>query len=650
MIRAAVLILYLGLLAVTRQTASITYVPTSNDVLSDVQEHYENDLRAFGVAISDMQNCSERLNSMTTSESCVESYFQLRRMYKSVEVILEYLDQETVHMYLNGPPLPALEKNVPEINVLEPEGMQVIDEIMLLEPEEAVSIEDLEYQLSLLKSRYDHIAGLRRHARLQHHQVWNAMRLSLIRLTALGITGFDTPGSAAGITDATTTLTALKQYLKLYKPVIAESIMNDYKAAIDLLDASIRYTELNDDFNSFDRMEFVREFIDPLFGRMGELQANIGIAFPDESRDQLPAVNLRAEHLFSLDLLDEEYFTGVERSSITKEQIDLGRTLFFDPVLSANLKRSCASCHDPNKAFTDGQVKSLAANQESTIQRNSPTLVNSLYAEHYFYDFREEHLERQIKHVVLDTNEFNTTFLEIVERLEQSDEYKELFKKAYPDHPYQLSKWSVSNALATYVASLSSFDTPVDQYLRGEIEEVPQDVYNGFNVFMGKAACGSCHFAPVFNGTVPPFYQHTESEVLGVPSSPDTINVTIDPDLGRMASGKVQDESHIYSHSFKTPTVRNISLTGPYMHNGVYASLDEVIDFYNRGGGIGLGMDIPNQTLPPVPLDLTEQEVSDLVAFMEALTDNDRFLKMPKSLPSFEGKPEWNKRKVGGVY
>jgi cytochrome c peroxidase len=167
---------------------------------------------------------------------------------------------------------------------------------------------------------------------------------------------------------------------------------------------------------------------------------------------------------------------------------------------------------------------------------------------------------------------------------------------------------------------------------------------------MGKAACGTCHFAPTFNGTVPPGYSESESEVLGVPSVNTTDNPPIDPDLGRLGNRHPRDEAEIYRHSFKTVTVRNVTLTAPYMHNGVYNTLEEVVDFYNRGGGAGMGMDLPFQTLPFSELNLNEGEVADLVAFMETLTDTTGMTKMPAVLPKFEDNEEWNTRKIGGEY
>jgi len=114
---------------------------------------------------------------------------------------------------------------------------------------------------------------------------------------------------------------------------------------------------------------------------------------------------------------------------------------------------------------------------------------------------------------------------------------------------------------------------------------------------MGKAKCGTCHFMPFFNSTVPPHFTHTESEVIGVPTRPDTANAVIDNDLGKYNLFPFD----VFKYAFKTTTVRNAALTAPYMHNGVYSDLEQVMDFYNRGGGAGIGIALDNQTLPPRP-------------------------------------------------
>ncbi|CAF3357083.1 unnamed protein product [Rotaria sp. Silwood2] len=153
--------------------------------------------------------------------------------------------------------------------------------------------------------------------------------------------------------------------------------------------------------------------------------------------------------------------------------------------------------------------------------------------------------------------------------------------------------------------------------MRGQTAVIDPSVKRGFNLFMGKAQCGSCHFPPTYFGTVPPFYGTSESEVLGVTKKFDTIHPVLDDDIGRFKMFELEQ----FRHAIKISTVRNADLTAPYMHNGGFKTLDEVIEFYNRGGGAGLGLNVPNQTLPSTKLNLSKQDKKDIVSFIKALTD-----------------------------
>jgi cytochrome c peroxidase len=138
---------------------------------------------------------------------------------------------------------------------------------------------------------------------------------------------------------------------------------------------------------------------------------------------------------------------------------------------------------------------------------------------------------------------------------------------------------------------------------------------------MGKAQCGTCHFAPNFSGLVPPLYTENESEVLGVPEDPNAAVKKADADNGRYSNKLYSEMAWIYEKSFKTVTVRNAALTAPYFHNGSYKTLKQVVDFYNNGGGAGMGLNIKNQTLAADSLHLSDGEKKSLVAFMQSLND-----------------------------
>jgi cytochrome c peroxidase len=221
-------------------------------------------------------------------------------------------------------------------------------------------------------------------------------------------------------------------------------------------------------------------------------------------------------------------------------------------------------------------------------------------------------LEDQIYDVVHNPDEMGGSIENAVSILKKDAGYQALFKKSYPD---SLNGANLRNALASYIRSLVPEASRIDHYLRADEPKaiLTTDEKLGFNVFMGKGKCGTCHYFPIFNGTAPPNYIKTESEIIGTPAT--AIGKQLSPDLGRAGFTGLP----MHQHAFKTPTLRGIGKTAPYMHNGAYQTLEEVVDFYNKGGGKGLGYGPENQTLPFDKLKLSAQEKRALVAFMKAL-------------------------------
>ena len=299
------------------------------------------------------------------------------------------------------------------------------------------------------------------------------------------------------------------------------------------------------------------------------------------------------------------------------ERWKLGTDLFYDKKLSIDSSVSCATCHNPRKAFTDGEKRSLSSVEGKTVERNAPTLINAVYADRYFYDLRAFTLEQQAQHVIFNPDEFNTANTEILEKLNDDKDYKTAFKETFDSK--KIDEEQFASALASYVLSLRSFNSPFDKYVRNEEAKLPEEAKRGFNLFMGKAACGTCHFAPTFSGLVPPNFIKNETEILGVMATAN--DDELDDDLGRIENQIHSEKAWIYERSFKTSTVRNVELTGPYFHNGEFAELQDVMDFYNNGGGAGIGIEVKNQTLAPDSLGLSQGEMNDIIAFMKSLTD-----------------------------
>jgi cytochrome c peroxidase len=607
--------------------------------LETVTKIFHTDLSAFAASL-------DRYVTIARTEDIDQirqTHAEARLAFKRAEYLLEYIDPTAIKKKINGAPLPKTEPKVPEIIIVEPAGLQRLDELVW---EVAPDFAAIQKMTEKLRADYEVVWRYAEGRVLQHHHVFNAVRLELIRLFTLGVSGFDTPASGTAIPEGIATLKSLKKTCEAYEPEIStrspelyQKLQTSFQRALDHLAKA--------DFESLDRLAFLTESINPLTEQVMAVTGLLDLELPTSSRNPL---NYRASKLFDADWLNESVYAGLPPSDYETERTALGRLLFFDPILSSNNQLACASCHQPSRAFTDGQRRSLALDGKKTVLRNSPTLVNAVYAEKFFYDLREERLDRQIKHVVHDQLEFATNFVEITGKISQSNEYLALFNAAYPEYPeYALSRYSISDALARYVKSLRGLNSSFDQMARGELAADPE-IAAGFNLFMGKAACGTCHFAPTFSGLVPPYYRESETEVLGVPDRVVWENASIDPDPGRIRSGRPEDEAYFHLHAFKTPTVRNVALTAPYMHNGVYDNLADVMDFYNRGGGAGIGSYVAHQTLPPDALELTEKEITSMIVFMEALTDTSGLTAIPTQLPVFPLASGLHQRKIGGEY
>ncbi|MCU0422737.1 MAG: cytochrome-c peroxidase [Bacteroidia bacterium] len=602
------------------------------------EQQYTLDYNSF---INQLQTFEYVLND-TVISSMHQQYVILRNAYKKIEWLLDYIDPIFVKEYVNGAPLPKIDKSAPSLSIINPKGLQVIDELM---GEEQLAIDEIKQQVVLLKTVFHQY---KRTEKLYDRIIFDAMRVACVRLVSMGITGFDLPAGNTALPECKTTLSSMALYLKFYENNASKAAKNDYKNTVSLLNKSLQFIKPDVDFETFNRAIWIRNYINPLFAQLLVLKNKLGIETIYESTPTHIrfAFNYEATSIFSAQLLSADYYFNIPTDVNKTALINLGMTLFYDPILSINLNRSCAGCHQPEKGFTDGLPKSLASDS-GTVSRNSPTLLNAVYAERFFHDLRAEGLDDQLEHVFASNQEFNIDILELMKRLHSSADYVNLFKAAYGKNAL-INKQQITLAIASYVYSLTGINSSFDKYMRCETSSMSNDAIDGFNLFMGKASCGTCHFAPIFNGTVPPHFVESESEVLGVTSNTDWNNPVLDNDPGRM-SGRLKEGAEIYRHSFKTPTVRNITLTAPYMHNGAFATLQHVLTFYNRGGGAGLGLLVPNQTLSSDALNLTELEMNKIIAFMEQLTDSSGLTGRPVSLPLFENK-DWNNRPVGGNY
>ncbi len=616
----------------------------SPKAIGHINSKFKNDLNDLVKSTVDFRTTTEGfINQEKSNETLWSAYRALRDQFKKVEFFIEYLDKEAYDKIINGAPLPKLEKKVADITVLQPHGFQVIDEIMGSESlSTAQTKKELLEEVKILESNIKKIHAFLEVRAVTDRQFFEAARMGMIRLATLGTTGFDTPGTLQGIEDATVVLNHINTYMNLYKPELKNVKRTELlKQSNRIFKKGIKLTK-NADFENFNRLVFIKEIINPAYKTIKDIHLALNYETIDEVSRFIQAVNYKADNLFDSDFLNSFFYVSLQNDSTYKAKAELGKLLFYDPILSHSNEMSCATCHDPKKAFTDGKTLSIS-NTGDPLKRNAMTLNYSVYAMSFFHDLRAKNLENQFEHVVVSDDEFNTSYQEIIKKVNYSDTYKNLFTKAFPEiKNRKIRSNDIDYVLAAYVMKLNTFDSPIDKFFQNKITELSESVERGFNLFAGKAACATCHFVPLFSGNLPPLFVDSEAEVLGVPENKEE-PWTLDDDLGRVGNGVTQDKATFYEAAFKTPTIRNIDLTGPYMHNGVFDTLEEVMDFYNKGGGAGGGMDLEHQTLASDPLGLTDKEIEDIIAFMKALTDTKKF-QQPKELPRDFDNDNINKR------
>lgn len=582
-------------------------------------------------------------------EILISDFKKCRLTYKSGERYLSYFDAAT-EKKLNAAPVTSLWYSHPYFEVYLPEGFQKIEEMLLEDSLDfsalVTELKQTAFQLSFWEKNLNHI-------QLKDEHVFESARYELIRLICKDITGFDSPSLRHSLAETKAVLQSIKQDFLIYKDSFSSSKEQKLlaKNTLDLVNNALKFLDQNQDFENFDRMTFIREFLNPLYGVIYDFQLEMGIPTLDQNSAVNQAFQYQVKNVFDENFLNPYFYAESQVLKRNEKYEALGKILFFDPILSGNNERSCASCHAPEKAFTDGQRKSIALDFEGTVARNSPTLLNAAYQKEFFWDMRAPHLENQIAHVVVSDKEFGMDYKTLKAKILSSSEYVTLFEEL-SNRKQQgsdaVNLYNINLAIGLYVRTLKSFNSPFDRYMRGESTNYPEVAIRGFNLFMGKANCGSCHFAPVFNGTTPPYFRESEAEVLGVPA--DKKYLALDNDNGRFDLFKTEFGEQLFlKGAFKTPTLRNIALTAPYMHNGVFDSLKEVMEFYNNGGGVGHGLDVPQQTLSSDSLHLTPTEISEIIFFMETLTDTSVSFPKPTHLPKFSSEL-LNKRKIGGVY
>ncbi len=484
-------------------------------------------------------------------------FLQTRLAWKRIEWAAEYFDPSAAHA-VNGPPVREVERSG---LIFPPSGLQLI-ETWLYPAVDPSKKQDLNHQVAILLAACEKYRSHFANIDILEGQVFDAAKLEVFRVMTLGITGFDDPLTLHSSEESAAALQSLQAVLGHYASAPKEKIA-----------AATQYLAKNKDFNTFDRAAFITAYANPLTIAISDQETALKVHVIRYNR----LLNQDAKTLFDTAAFNVNAYSPNPASFISPAKIVLGQKLFADPTLSATGTRSCQSCHQPGKSFTDGLVRNTVLGGTDRLPRNTPTLLNAALQPAQFYDLRVATLEDQSRTVVQNNAEMHGSMTLSVQRLWQDTTYRRLFTIAFPRKDrIGIDTLEIMNAIGSYVRSLVALNGRFDDYMRGDHTALTPSEISGFNLFMGKARCGTCHYLPIFNGAFPPRFVKVDAEIIGVPQTSN--GKTLDADPGRYAI--IPDSS--FRHAFKTPTVRNAARTAPYMHNGVFTTLEQVVDFYDK--------------------------------------------------------------------
>jgi cytochrome c peroxidase len=306
------------------------------------------------------------------------------------------------------------------------------------------------------------------------------------------------------------------------------------------------------------------------------------------------------------------------RDGFSPQQIDLGRYLFFDPILSLDSSVSCATCHQPDKGFSDGLAQSKGIKGKK-VNRSAPGLWNVAFMHKFFWDGRSKSLEEQVTGPLYNENEMGMNPELLFKTMNSIPEYKRLFSQAFPNGDEEIELVEIYSAIAAFESSLISLNSRYDQYAHGYHEALTENEIEGMNVFRSFVArCAECH--------TPPLFTNQQIAVIGTP----------EPEGMAFDKGaEMPNDDTTLRGGFKVPSLRNIELTAPYNHSGVFKTLEQTTFFYTKGRGHAVPRE-QNLILhwhiwEP---ELKDEEIDRIVDFLKTLTDESLKPQVPKVLPS----------------
>lgn len=476
-----------------------------------------------------------------------------------------------------------------------------------------------------------------------HHHFFLCNRLFLLNLAAIYTTGFECPDTARIIPELQVLLQKTAETYQSFNESfpgtpLSGDYLQTYKSAIKFVKSQPSA------YSNFDHFTFIKDYINPLFA----LNQGFIKQYRVYSKSYVDyTLNKNNTSIFSKALYNGQnpkgIFLRVDDADALAEIDRIGKLLFYDPILSQNNLRSCNSCHKSTEYFTDTTVAtSFQLNGNDRLPRNSPSLINAKFNHLVMLDGKHISLQNQLKDVMTNPLEMGSNEKEVLKKILSCKEYKDAFTRLLIRTPQEpaITLDHIVSAITFYYSKFSNYYSPFDEAMN-ENRDMDMAVKQGFNLFMSKAQCATCHFVPHFNGVKPP-YVSSEFEVLGVPADKNYTHLSADK--GRHEINSAPETLH----AIRTGSIRNVPYTKPYMHNGVFFTLDEVIDFYATGGGAGHGLHVPNQTLSSDSLHLSQTDKANLLSFISSLNERIEFERPPVKLP-MSAITALNKRKVGGI-
>jgi cytochrome c peroxidase len=569
--------------------------------------------------------------------SALRSFRASRLAYKRSESLLELYSPTTAHA-LNGP-LESDDGDAPPRPLGSPAGFQRILSSLghgrgtdASAGDAAPASRAASQALAIsMRDEVRHLRGQTRYLDVGELAMLESARTEIARVTTLGLAGLDLDDPSDAVREAAASFDGMREVVEAEAGARAKARTSGRGDGIGarpdtlvLLDAWMRiartlrnasaYLLAHPDFERFDRLALITRFANPAALAIARARAPL-LAHASPLRRVWRA---EAATVFDRHALDATAFAPDYAPAATPALIALGARLFSDTRLSGAQDRSCATCHDPRRAFTDGRARPLLIGAGPTPARNTPTLLDVGYQPLYFADERALSLEDQVGIVLASPTEMGSSADIAAAHVERDPALRAELARALAgrrdDAP---TGRNVRIALAAYLRSLDSFDSRFDRAVRGDSLALSAGERAGFTLFMGKARCGTCHFAPLFSGVMPPEFTRSEPEIIGALAHAGSRHAQVDPDLGRAGVDHVAE----HRFAFKVPTLRNVALTAPYMHNGAYATLEDVMTFYEHGGGAGVGARLSNPTLSTARLHLTSAERREIVAFLRSLSD-----------------------------